>query len=216
MYIRVGAAARRAVMGCALTVLLAAPRAESAPIVIAGTAYDTVDFADTLLSSGSTGGAFSVNSGTLANAVTGSNINDWAFCNCDSAFVELGFTDNVVFNGAGADLRLFEIGTPDDFGISLTIAGVTQTIVSASTGFTEGSGFGINLANIDLSLFGIAPGATVNSIVVRMGFPFGNTSNSPTLAGVTALNSRAVPEPGLMLLLGTGAAALARRRLRRS
>ena len=214
MHIGVGTVARRVVLGCAVTVLLAAPRAESAPIVVAGGNYDTADFADTLISSGATGGSFTVNAGTLASAVTGFDLNDWAFCNCTTAYVELGFTDNVAVNGAGADLALFEVGTPDNFGVSLTIAGVTQTIVAADTGFSSG-GFGINLASIDLSLFGIAPGGTVSSIVVRLGFPFANTSNSPTLAAVAALNSRAVPEPGLLLLLGTGVAALARRRLRR-
>jgi hypothetical protein len=195
--------------------------AGAVPIVIAGVGYDTVNFADTLISSGSTGGSFTLGGGaaTLAGAVTGFSVDDWAFCNCTTAFVELGFTDNVVTNGAGFDLALFEIGTPDDFGISLTIAGMTVTVNSVSTGFTQGGGFGINLALVDLSAFGIAAGDSVSSIVVRMGFPFGNTSVSPTLGAVTALHdsqAAPVPEPASILLLGTGLAAAARLRRKRT
>ena len=194
-----------------LTALLfAVPQAAATPIVIAGTTYDTVNFADTLISSSSTGGSFTLGGGaaTLAAAVTGFDVNTWAFCNCTTADVELGFTDNVVTNGPGADLALFEIGTPDNFGISLTVGGVTQTIVSTSTGFTQGQGFGINLATIDLGLLGIAPGGSVSSIVVHMGFPFANTSSSPTLAAVTALAPAGVPEPTTLALFGLALAGL--------
>jgi hypothetical protein len=199
--------------------LLAAAPVAAAPINIAGSTYDTVNFADTLVSSQALGGSFvvSAGAGSLADAVTGWDVTQWAFCNCTSAFVELGFTDNVVTNGAGADLTLFEIGTPDNFGISLTVGGVTQTIASVATGFSAG-GYNINVATVDLSLFGLTPGATVSSIVVNMGFPYAGTSNSPTLGAVVALHdsSAPVPEPTLLALLGAGLAggALRVRRLR--
>lgn len=189
-----------------------ASSASATPITIAGETYDTVNFADTLISSGSTGGSFTLGGGvaTLAAAVTGTSVDDWAFCNCTTSFVQLGFTDNVVVNGLGADLAFFEIGTPDNFGISLTVGGPTQTIVSASTGFTQAQGFGINLATIDLSTLGVASGASVPSIVVNMGVPFANTSLGPTLAAVTALGPAPgpapVPEPATLSLLGLGLA----------
>lgn len=201
--------------GVAATCLLAAAPVTAAPIIIAGAAYETGNFADTLIGSQAVGGSFTTSGPSLADAVTGWDVTEWAFCNCTSAYVELGFTDNVVTNGAGADLALFEIGTPDDFGLSLTIGGVTQTVASVATGFSAG-GFGINLATIDLSLFGLAPGASVNSIVVHMGFPYGNTASSPTLGAVAALHdSVPVPEPSLLALLGAGLAGGARRLRRR-
>jgi hypothetical protein len=196
--------------------LLAAAPVAAAPINIAGSTYDTVNFADTLVSSQAVGGSFATNAATVADAVTGWDVTQWAYCNCTSAFVELGFTDNVVTNGAGADLAVFEIGTPDNFGLSLTVGGVTQTVASVATGFSAG-GYNINIATIDLSLFGLASGASINSIVVNMGFPYAGTSNSPTLGAVVALHdaSAPVPEPTLLALLGAGLAGGALRVRRR-
>lgn len=189
-----------------LVVALGAPAA-AAPISIGGTTYDTVNFADTLTSSS---GAFSVSEGSLASALTGWSVDDWAFSLTSDAYVELGFTDNSVVNGAGADLAFFEIGTPDDFGISLTVGSQIYRIASVATGFTQGQEYGINLATIDLALLGLAPGASVTSIVVHMGPGFLNTSAAPTLGAASALNASAsVPDAGSsMLLLGIGLAGL--------
>ena len=146
--------------------------------------------------------------------VTDTSADTWAFSNASRAHLELGFTDNVAINGAGNDLVLWEIGTPDDFGMSLTVGGFTHRIMSVSSGFTNAQGFGINIAFLDLDDLGVAPGAAISSIVVKMGFPFVNTSVSPTLGAVAALHSGRAPEPTSLLLLAVGLAAIGVRRKR--
>ena len=157
---------------------------------------------------------------SLASSVTGLDLNDWAFCNCiDPAFVELGFTDNVVVNGPGNDLRLFEIGgLPDNFGVSLTTGGATETVHSAGTGLVQADGLSINVANVDLSALGIPAGGSVSSIVVRLGIAFSVSSPSTSLGAVVALDHppAAVPEPGTISLFGLGLAGLALRLRKRN
>ena len=174
--------------------------AGAAPVTIGGITVDSQNFVDELLSSFTTG-SWSTQGGTLDAVTTDLSVDTWAFSNASQAYLQLGFTDNVMVNGAGNDLVVWEIGTPDNFGISLTVGGTTQTIVSAATGFSNAQGFGINVAYFDLDAFGIAPGGSVSSFVANMGFPFVNTSASPTFGAAAALNSAPVPEPESLLLL---------------
>jgi hypothetical protein len=201
-----------AAMGMVLVGALGVGPASAAPVTIAGITVDSQNFANALLSSATTG-SFSTEGGALAASVTDTSADTWAFSNADSAYLQLGFAPNAVVNGPGNDLVVWEIGTPDNFGISLTVGGLSHTIVSASSGFSCcGGTFGINIAFLDLSDLGVAAGAGVTSLVFNMGFPFANTSSSPTLGAAAGLNR--VPEPGsLLLLLGAlSALALHRRR----
>ena len=188
-------------------------QANAAPVIIAGINVDSQNFVDALLGE-STTGAWSTEGGPLATSVTDLTANTWAFSNADSAYLHLGFTDNVLVNGPGDDLVIWEVGTPDNFGMSLTVGGASVTVVSVASGLNECGGFGCNIAYLNLDDLGVAAGAAVTSLVFNMGFPFANTSASPTLGAAAALNSRSVPEPGSVLLLLGALSALALRRRR--
>lgn len=203
--------------GLALVGTLGAGRANAALISIGGINVDSENFVDALLSDFTTDIWVTAGDAPLATSVTDQSADTWAFSNATQAYLQLGFTDNVMFNGPGDDLVIWEIGTPDNFGISLTVGGVTHTIPSAATPFNNAQGFRINVAFLDLDDLGLAPGAEVTSFVANMGFPFAETSNSPTFGAAAALNSRPpqpAPEPGSMLLLLGGLSALVVRRRR--
>jgi hypothetical protein len=186
-------------------------QANAAPVIIAGINVDSQNFVDVLLGE-STTGVWSTEGGPLATSVTDLSGGTWAFSNASSAYLHLGFTDNVLVNGPGDDLVVWEVGTPDNFGMSLTVGGVVHTIVSVASGLADCGAFDCNIAYLNLDDLGVAAGAAVTSLVFNMGFPFANTSTSPTLGAAAALNSRSVPEPGSVLLLLGALSVLALRR----
>ena len=127
-----------------------------------------------------------------------------------SGNVLLGFTDNVVVNGTGADLVLFEEnGTSsrffqESFRVSLTVAGLSTagefTYVDVQQLTAEGnriaspnhSGWWHNVGYLDLSSLGVPDGATIDQIAI--------TSRSIVVGGadlsaVGALHSTVIPEP---------------------
>jgi hypothetical protein len=201
-----------AVLGLGLLSALGVGPANADPVTIAGITVDSLNFANALLSNSPA--VFSTEGGPLATSVTDLSANTWAFSNTNPpTYLQLGFTNLV--NGPGNDLVVWEIGTPDNFGMSLTIGGPTHTIVSASTGFTNAQSFGINTAFLNLDDLGVASGAAVTSLVFNMGLPFANTASSPTLGAAAALAP--VPEPTTLALVGTalavvGTVAVVRRR----
>lgn len=196
-------------IGLAALLLCLAPAAFAAPVTIAGTTYDSANFATTLLASS---GAYSTSGGSLSSVLTDTSEGSWAFTLDRVGYVQLGF--NGIVNGPGADVVFFEIGTPDNFGIALTIGGSEVLITSSSTGYSTGP-YGINIASLDLSALGVASGATVTSLVVNMGSVYGASATAPTLGAAVGLDGGAVPEPATWSMMGLGLAAaglLARKR----
>ncbi len=196
----------------------------NATLIVAGFSFDDNAFADSLVSSSDLsqfvilGGASSVE-----EALTGSNSGTSAFSAMDNAFVELGFIDNLIVNGAGNDLAVFELNVPED--MIVTINGMIVTRPQVDTGFDSAiNGFDINVSLFDLSDFGIALGGTASSAIfnilctVEASINLGCTVGAPVapaLVVVGALNSVSVPEPvtlGLFLFGLAGMSYAMRRR----
>jgi hypothetical protein len=169
---------------------------------------EITSFADSLISSY---GTFDTSGATLAAVLTDQDPATYAGSWDSGAYVVLGFSSPIV-NGAGADLALFELGRTDTFKLSLSLVGTTINYPSYYTGTSVPPGFNLNVATIDLADFGVAPGGTVNQIVVGLDFLTEYTYNNiiyqtvPTLSLAGALNS--VPVPGAIWLLGSGLVGL--------
>ncbi|MBB4658822.1 hypothetical protein [Parvularcula dongshanensis] len=136
--------------------------------------------------------------------------------------LSVGFTDNVLFNGDGYDLLVFEEFVFVDDGLSIlpermsaTVGGQTQA--GDFLGLALGVGV-IDLATtyvygFDLSDFGIGPGTTVFGDVL-----LSSLGLSPDVTEVLALNSfdaSAVPVPAAALLfapVALGGMALRRKK----
>ena len=175
-------------------------------------------------------GNIQINSETdLADVLTDTNVATGAFSPEAGAYVQLGFTDNLLVNGEGDDLVLFELGAQDSFGVSIILGDTEVTRLANWTGYHLSSGvvtpgFGsssdlkINAVMIDLGVdFGLSPGETVTDFLVRLDIPGGNPSDptKPILSLAAALNSTAVPVPAAVWLFGSGLLGLvgiARRR----
>lgn len=173
--------------------------------------YNVVASATSLVSST---GSFTTNGGSLTSVLTDNDPGTYAFSNSPGASVTLGFSSGVV-NGLGNDFVLFELGTPDTFVVTLN--GVTQSRLSASTGTTAG-GFSLNAAPFDLSSFGIGVGASITNIPIGLDTPSDNDT-LPSLSYAGVLNAdlapTPVPEPVSMAVFGTALVGLclARRKI---
>jgi len=133
-----------------LVTALAGASLSKAAIVIGGYSFDDNAFADTLISSS---GAFTTSGGSLSSVLTDKDASTYAFSFSTDAYVELGFTDNLLVNGLGADLVLFELGELDTFKIS--IGRTTNSYTTTFTGQTVG-GSNLNAISINLDDFGVA------------------------------------------------------------
>ena len=201
----------------------------SAVITVGGYSFDDDAFADTLISSS---GTFTVIPGvsTLEDVVVGSTLPDYAFTRSPGAYLEVGFTDNVIINSAGDDLVIFELGRPDVVELSLSLGGVQVSKVLTNTGLSSGR-FNLNAAAWDLGAdFGLADGDSIDRLVLGVGTttitPFSNTV--PSITAIGALNSAApgsgnpvggggsaaVPEPSTyaMMILGLAGLGYCKRR----
>ena len=171
--------------------LLVQASSSMAAIYVAGYGFADNAFADKLTSSS---GNYVYTGATLEDSVVGSTVSDYAYSFDAGAYLALQFTDNKVSNGFMYDLAIFELGIPDTFKVSLTIGGTTLNYTTASTGYNAG-GYSLNVALVDLSDFGVAPGATISDIVLGMDIYGRDSGTVPSLTAVGALNSCPVPEP---------------------
>lgn len=146
--------------------------------------------------------------GTLAGVTTDATVDSYVFLPTGTASssiaLTLGFASGSLVNGAGDDLVLFEIGTPDPF--SVTIGGTNNpALATTDTGFLTGGSAQLNAVAIDLSAFGIADGAAVTQITV--GLNAGGATFA--LAGALAPTMSPVPVPAAVWLFGSGLLGLA-------
>jgi hypothetical protein len=143
----------------------------------------------------------------------------------DVAVLEILFTDNMLLNGPGIDLVIFEksgalgAGTPDPterFEVTVFNGSEFPPLVSfdpVDTGipWTEG-GLNLFVVEIDVSDFGVPAGATTQRVRIGLVDNLVHRSADPTALG--ALNSVPIPEPSTALLLAFGLVgpAMGRRR----
>ena len=214
--------------------------AAQATTTIGGYSFADNAFADNLLASNGTAFIIEGTAPTVAANITDNDPYTGVFNTKDlTSSLTLQFTDNVAYNGAGADLVLFDIGSVDRFYLTINgkTVGNTTDITDYTSGYktvmvspavTDSNGVVVtkqlNAVAIDLSDFGVAQGQSINTVTVGMNLgtiaPIqGNSQNEsrPTLGLVGALYTAAapVPEPETyaMLLAGLGAiGAMVRRR----
>ena len=178
-----------------------AARAET----IAGIDFDDDAFVDSVISSfGSYGPTVWFTSSVGASdsaAVIGTNIDTFAHSLSSGAYLEIGFRDNAVVNGPGPDLGIFELGgvlEPQFFTLTVADMLASNNIIQVNTsftGFTNNLGLNINYGTLDLSDLGLAPGATVKSLVLTS---VCDAATSATTGGACTTGDRAMAAPAVI------------------
>jgi hypothetical protein len=193
----------RKAIGSALVWLTALTITPAQAVTIGG--YEVTGFASSVTSFS---GLFSTNTGSFNNAVTDTSVDTYVWATATSSSFGLGFASGTLVNNVGADLVLFEIGTTSD-PFALTIGSTTQTLTATDTGFTTTGGLQLNAVTVDLGAFGVASGASVDSILLAL------PVNGADFALAGALEASPIPVPAAVWMFGSGLIGLvgiARRR----
>ena len=183
-----------------LAIVLMAAGVAQAAVVVAGKSYADNAGVDQVL--GSTG-SFTTSGGPMASVLTDTNAATYAFSFSSAATLSLGWAGRMATNGAGADIDLYELGTPDS--LSVTINSITKTYLSQATGSLIG-GYALNRIGVDLADFGIASGAGVDALTIGMSI---NAGTVPSLSFVAGNYVAAVPEVSTVAMMGLGLLGLA-------
>ena len=190
--------------------------AEAQPITLVGFTFDAGEQAfadDAFLVSGSgvryTCLAGGIAASSIAEALSGSEITQCVnVSGGGDGIVEVQFTDNSIVNYPGTDLVIFEVsgpkepGTPDPterFEVSVFDGASFSAFIAfdpVATCFTTPEPtLDLFTVEIDLSLFGITPGATVDRVRLHL-FDNNFGSKGADITALGALNSLAlVPTP---------------------
>ncbi len=174
---------------CAIGVLMFSINVNAQFINVEGLTFPENAFIDTILSTDFTGTFTAVNGATansLIEAIGGSNMNTWMDYgphdmvpgddgDYNSAapptqYVEIGFTDNVVYNGPGADIVVFESGDPPNATlIGLDYFSIMNPYDPAAKVFVvegEWHNANTNVGYLDLSDLGVAFGDSVSNLFI--------------------------------------------------
>lgn len=157
----------------------------------------------------------------IRSTLVGSDISDsFNTGDSDGGIVEVRFTDNLILNGPGTDLVIFElsgdksVGTPDPkeiFDVSVydgSAFSAFVTVTPIETGFPDPADTSLDVyaVEIDLGAFGIPSGGTTDRVRLHIYNP-NLGSKSADLTALGALYSVPEPATGLLCLLGTLLAA---------
>lgn len=202
----------------------------SATQVVAGITFEDNAFTDRIMSTDFTGLYSACNgysASTLEEALLGPELNTWfdygyhdmvpgedGDYNSSAPpyqYIELGFTDNVVVNGPGADLVIFELGTPNSIRVALNKQSIQNAYEPGSVVVDVDAAYlpvrqysacdSVTAAYVDLSDLGVAPGDSVYRVFISSPLmengdvawynPLYPQLGVPEIASIGAVNSAA-------------------------
>ncbi len=163
--------------------------------IVAGITFEDNAFADRIMSTDFTGlyeACQGFPSSSLEEALLGPNLNTWfdygyhdmvpgddGDYNSSAPpyqYIELGFTDNVIVNGPGADLVIFELGTPNTIRVALDKKSIQNAFEPGSVVLDVNAAYlpvrqysncdSVTAAYVDLSELGVAEGDSVYRVFI--------------------------------------------------